>query len=88
MYNEDLKETDVLVLAQEIIDGRRLGRADDLHFFVECSLEDLCLGADRLREHFTGDKVDLLCPVRASSHKLRGLRFSPGGGDPGGVQAE
>ncbi len=67
MYNEDLKETDVLVLAQEIIDGRRLGRADDLHFFVECSLEDLCLGADRLREHFTGDKVDLCSIINGRS---------------------
>ena len=67
MNNGDLKETDVLALAQEIIAGRRLGRTDDLHFLVECDLEDLCLGADRLRKHFTGDKVDLCSIINGRS---------------------
>lgn len=67
MNNGDLKGTDVLALAQEIIAGRRLGRTDDLHFLVECDLEDLCLGADRLREHFTGNKVDLCSIINGRS---------------------
>ena len=37
---------DVLALAQEIINGRRLGRQDDLSFFLTCDLDQLCRGAD------------------------------------------
>ena len=33
---------DVLALAKEIIDGRRLTREDDLSFFLTCDLDDLC----------------------------------------------
>jgi len=32
---------DVLALAKEIIDGRRLTREDDLSFFLTCDLDDL-----------------------------------------------
>ena len=62
-----MKQVDVLALAEEIIAGRRLGREDDLGFFAECDLEDLCRGADRLREHFTGDKVDLCSIINGRS---------------------
>lgn len=34
-----------LTLAQEIIDGRRLTRADDLSYFLTCNLTELCEGA-------------------------------------------
>lgn len=61
--------TDVLKLADEIIGGRRLGRDDDLSFFTECDLEDLCRGADRLRDHFTGDRVDLCSIINGRSGK-------------------
>ena len=47
-----------LTLAQEIIDGRRITREDDLQFFLNCDLNELCEGADRIREKFVGDKVD------------------------------
>ena len=62
-----MRQTDVLALADEIIAGRRLGRDDDLGFFENCDLEELCLGADRLREHFTGDKVDLCSIINGRS---------------------
>lgn len=62
-----MRQTDVLALADEIIAGRRLGRDDDLGFFEKCDLEELCLGADRLREHFTGDKVDLCSIINGRS---------------------
>ena len=62
-----MRQTDVLALADEIIAGRRLGRDDDLAFFENCDLEELCLGADRLREHFTGDKVDLCSIINGRS---------------------
>ena len=67
MNREDMRQTDVLALADEIIAGRRLGRDDDLGFFENCDLEELCLGADRLREHFTGDKVDLCSIINGRS---------------------
>ena len=34
-------------LAQEIIDGRRLTRQDDLKAFLTCDLQELCEGADK-----------------------------------------
>ena len=46
---------DALTLAQEIIEGRRITREDDLSFFLHCDLEELCEGADRIRRHFVGD---------------------------------
>ena len=46
-----------LTLAQEIIDGRRITRGDDLSFFLTCDLDELCEGADRIREACIGDKV-------------------------------
>ena len=33
-----------LILAQEIIDGRRITREDDLSFFLTCDLDELCEG--------------------------------------------
>ena len=39
-----------LILAQEIIDGRRITREDDLSCFLTCDLDELCEGADRIRE--------------------------------------
>ncbi|MBQ9016192.1 MAG: biotin synthase BioB [Firmicutes bacterium] len=46
-------------LADEIIRGRRLGRDEDLTWFIDCDLEALCSGADRIRQAMVGDKVDL-----------------------------
>ena len=48
-----------LILAQEIIDGRRITRKDDLSFFFFFYLDELCEGADRIREVYIGDMVDL-----------------------------
>ena len=58
---QDTKEIkmDPITLAQEIIDGRRITRDDDLSFFLTCDLDELCKGADMIREKFIGDKVDL-----------------------------
>ena len=48
-----------LTLAEEIINGRRITREDDLSFFLTCDLLELCKGADKIREARIGDKVDL-----------------------------
>ncbi len=37
----------ILELAQEIIEGRRISREDDLSIFLDCDLKELCEGADR-----------------------------------------
>lgn len=57
----------VLDLANEIIDGRRLTRDDDLSFFSSCDLEELKKGADRIRAHFIGDHVDLCSIINGRS---------------------
>lgn len=36
-------------IAEEIINGRRLNREDDLAFFMEEDLDSLCRGADEIR---------------------------------------
>ena len=58
---------DVLALAQEIINGRRLGRQDDLSFFLTCDLDQLCQGADQIRADCVGDKVDLCSIINGRS---------------------
>lgn len=52
----------VLELADKIINGKRLCEEDDVDFFTNCDLEELCLGADRIRKHYMGDRVDM-CAV-------------------------
>lgn len=54
-------------LADEIIGGRRITRQDDLNMFLTCDLKELCEGADRIREHFIGDKVDLCSIINGRS---------------------
>lgn len=56
-----------LELAQEIIEGRRITRDDDLQFFLDCDLDELCRGADLIRAHFIGDKVDLCSIINGQS---------------------
>jgi biotin synthase len=51
--------TDVRKLAEEIIDGRRLEEGENLSFLLSADLEELRQGADRIRKHFRGEKVDL-----------------------------
>ena len=58
---------DIKKLADEIIQGRRINRQDDLTVFLTCDLEELCKGADRKREYFCGDKVDLCTIINGRS---------------------
>lgn len=57
----------VLELADEIISGKRIKRGDDLSIFLECDLKELCKGADAIRKHFVGDKVDLCSIINGRS---------------------
>lgn len=58
---------DVLKLADEIIAGRRITREDDLSIFLTCDLQELCQGADKIRKHYMGDKVDLCSIINGRS---------------------
>lgn len=58
---------DILNLAQEIMEGRRITRQDDLSIFITCNLQKLCKGADRIRAHFVGDRVDLCSIINGRS---------------------
>jgi biotin synthase len=57
----------ISTLAQEIIDGRRITREDDLSVFLTCDLQELCQGADKIREHFVGEIVDLCSIINGRS---------------------
>lgn len=58
---------DILMLAQEIINGRRLKRGDDFSYFITVGLEDLCYGADKIRSALCGRKVDLCTIINGKS---------------------
>lgn len=58
---------DIITLAEEIIEGRRISRQDDLDIFLSCDLKKLCEGADRIRSHYVGDKVDLCSIINGRS---------------------
>lgn len=49
----------MMELAEEIIKGRRITKDDDLSIFLACDLDELRAGADKIREYFIGDDVDL-----------------------------
>lgn len=57
----------ITTLAQEIINGKRLQRTDDLSFFIDCDLDELCKGADAIRAHYIGDTVDLCSIINGRS---------------------
>ena len=59
----------ILQLADEIIGGRGLLRGEDLSYFITCDYDALCEGADKIRKHFVGDKVDLCSIVNGRSGK-------------------
>lgn len=56
-------------LAEEIIEGRRLKRGENLDFFKTCGLDELTEAADSIRKHFCGDKIDLCTIINGKSGK-------------------
>lgn len=57
----------MIELTKEIINGRRLNRNDDLDFLLTTDLEELCMGADKIRKELCGDKVDLCTIINGRS---------------------
>ena len=71
-----LETLDPGTLADQIIAGRRITRADDLRWFLDCDLDALCAGADRIRAACVGDHVDLCSIINArSGHCPEDCRF-------------
>lgn len=60
---------DLLVLAKEICQGKRLNRNEDLSYFKKSPLEELCQGADYIRKEVCGNHVDLCSIINAKSGK-------------------
>ena len=54
-------------IAEEIINGRRLNREDDLAFFMEEDLDSLCRGADEIRRRLRVDRADLCSIINGRS---------------------
>ena len=59
--------TDLNELALKIIDGFRVSRSDDLSFFKDCALDELTAAADKIREHFKGENIDLCTIINGRS---------------------
>lgn len=49
----------MITLAEKIIDGYRITKEDDLSVLLTADLDELCAGADKIREKLCGNKVDL-----------------------------
>ena len=56
-------------LANDIINGKRLDRNDDLDFFVTAPLDEVCSNADRIRSALCGDNIDLCSIINGKSGK-------------------
>jgi biotin synthase len=56
-------------LIDEILNGHRIKREDNLDFLLDIDLETLCNGADKVREYFCGNKVDLCTIINGRSGK-------------------
>ena len=54
-------------LAEEIIQGRRLNRQDDLTVLLQADLEQLCAGADWIRRTLCGSDYELCTIINARS---------------------
>lgn len=56
-------------LTDEIINGRRLNQYDSLNFFENCSLSELTDCADKIKEAFCKNKINLCTIINGRSGK-------------------
>ncbi len=59
----------MITLAKEIINGRRLSKADDLSVLLEADLKELAKGADMIREALCGNAMDLCSIINGRAGK-------------------
>jgi len=53
--------------AQDIINGKRLSKCDDLDFLITCDIQELCAAADYIRQELCGNTVDLCTIISGKS---------------------
>ena len=56
-------------IVEEIIEGRRLQKGEDVSFLLTGNLEELKRGANRIREALCGNKVDLCTIINGRAGK-------------------
>jgi len=56
-------------LAEKIIKGYRIKRGEELNFLLTADLEEMCQGADSVREYYCGNKVNLCTIINGRSGK-------------------
>lgn len=62
-----MNKIDLQELAIQIVNGKRLNRTDDLSFFQDCDLNELCRGADFIRKELVGSHIDLCAIINGRS---------------------
>ncbi len=65
----ELAERIMTELAEEVMNGYRIKRGDDLSIFLSADLTELCEGANKIREHYHGNKADLCAIINGRSGK-------------------
>ena len=63
---------DIKNMTEQIINGRRLTKNDDLSFLLNTELDVLTECADKLRKHFSGGTADLWNSISAGQSALAG----------------
>jgi len=56
-------------LTEKILKGYRIKRVEELNFLVTADLEEMCEEADRVREYYCGNKVNLCTIINGRSGK-------------------
>ena len=59
----------MIALAEEIINGRRLKKTDELSVLVTAELKQLCEGADKIRKALCGNRADLCSIINGRGGK-------------------
>ena len=54
-------------LKEKVLDGYQITKNDDLTIFTTCNLEELCQGANEIREKFSGNHIDLCSIINGKS---------------------
>ena len=58
---------DVTRLAEDVIQGYRIKRGDNLNSFINCKLKELCEGANKIRNSLCGNIIDLCSIINGKS---------------------
>ena len=59
----------MIKLAEEIIAGRRITRSDGAEMFIKADLQELCTGADKIRQELCGNRISLCSIINGKSGK-------------------